>query len=1202
LTSNLASEYNVFGLGKGLPKHMKDPALSSDDVVLSFGGIMRISLRLAFGLLAALLTFSGVAAHAQFNASLSGSVLDSTQAAIPGATVVLTNDATQIKQTVQSTAEGTYQFSELGPGNYSLTVTAKGFQKNDISNIAVAAETPRTLNVTLQTGQETTTVNVDANSVPILQTGDASIQGTIDGAEIQRLPAFGADPYELLRTAPGIIGDAARAGNGESVFLPNNVGPGGSNSGIYQTENQVQIIASGQRVTENDFMIDGVSVNSLTHGGAAVVSPNEEAVGQITVVSTAYDASLGRNTGAQIQVVTKSGTNNLHGSLFFLYDEPGLNSFNKFGGPTPGTPTVRDENQQRTWAASLGGPVVKDKLFFFLSYQGYKQNNPSFANAYTVTPQFISAIQAQRTGGISEHIATDPAAAPQIVAQLTPSCIGFATYQPPTPPGGTAPPPVPTCQVVTGGLDLGSLTPGGTTQLGVFPSTTSDPTMNGLSQQQVGGGFDGIPDIEYAQIKVPSQSRGNQFNGRIDWNATQRDLIAGSVYFTKLDNLGTSGTSPAAPQNYVPFKPLNSAETLIWIHTFSPNWINEARANGTRFADNEINDAGNTVNYGIPYDNIQNYPTALQYGVAAATTTPATFAENTYEFKDTVTHVMGAHTIRVGYEARWEQDNDNLFGYERPTYAFNGLWAFANDASVYEAIYADTNTGGPANTQRYFRSQNYAAFVQHDWKATPYLTFNTGLRWEEFTPLANKGSPVNYPVLGPPGSELADMKLTPHNHLWNFQHNNWGPKVGLAWSPAVFKSKMVLHAGYALAYNHLDVGLFNQAVEDGPGVANFGLCCGGPGNTANIIYQLGTTRSPNSYPANPNLATGTNANGFPNGAGQIEVYGAPPVVKYPSSDLYSMDIQRDLGWSTSLTVGYNGSSGRHYPRLVDQNFLYDNTNSPVFAAYFAQTDSVQNYNSLLAALRHTLRHGIAFSLNYTYGKSLDQVSNGDYSDGSANQTNPGNNASEYGPSDYDIKHNVMATGLYQTPTLHTHSALVNVLASGFQINGTYTYHTGFPWTPVTSTLNTVPIVNGAAVQNVVRPLAYYGGAGSSCSNSAWTSGSNFPNRQGAAGGTNYFETTLPPLGVYKPGIGRNSFRGPCYQDVDMTFAKEFAHEFGSHSTFLRLQANMYNIFNIEQLAPITFNSNSSNILQPYFGYATAANAGRVIELLARIQF
>jgi hypothetical protein len=276
----------------------------------------------------------------------------------------------------------------------------------------------------------------------------------------------------------------------------------------------------------------------------------------------------------------------------------------------------------------------------------------------------------------------------------------------------------------------------------------------------------------------------------------------------------------------------------------------------------------------------------------------------------------------------------------------------------------------------------------------------------------------------------------------------------------------------------------------------------------------------------------------------------------------------------------------------------------VYAAYFAQTDSVQEYNSLNLQLRRPMRHNISYSVVYTYSKSLDQVSNGDFADGAANQTNPADNRSEYGPSDYDVKHRVIATGLYTTPKVHTRSAIVNTLTSGFQVNGTYTYHTGFPWTPVTSALSTTP-VNGAVAQNVVRPTAYYGGAGDSCSNAAFTSGSNFSNRfvNGVnVGGANYFKQTLPQSGVYTPGIGRNSFRGPCYQDVDVSVAKEFGHDFGSRHTVLRIQANMFNAFNELQLQPISNASAGSSIANAYFGYSQGADSGRVIEILGRLQF
>jgi hypothetical protein len=263
-------------------------------------------------------------------------------------------------------------------------------------------------------------------------------------------------------------------------------------------------------------------------------------------------------------------------------------------------------------------------------------------------------------------------------------------------------------------------------------------------------------------------------------------------------------------------------------------------------------------------------------------------------------------------------------------------------------------------------------------------------------------------------------------------------------------------------------------------------CCGGNGNTAGIVYERGTTTSPASFAPNPALKTTIQPNGFPTG-GVAEVYGALPNLKYPSSDLYSFDIQRELGPTMTVTAEYQGASGRHYARLVNQNFLYNTNGAQSGAAYFAQTDSVQNYNALNLSVRRPLRHNISYGFVYTYSKALDQTSNGDGANGAANQTNPANNASEYGPSDYDVKHRIVATALYQTPTLHTHSEIINTLASGFQINGTFTWHTGFPWTPVTSSLTTTP-TGGQQAQNVVRPTAYYGGAGSSCSNNAFETG------------------------------------------------------------------------------------------------------------------
>jgi hypothetical protein len=185
-----------------------------------------------------LLILFAATVHAQFGSSLSGTVLDATGAAIPGAVSTLTSSATQQIQTSTANSTGGYHFSELAPGHYSLAVAASGFKTTNLTDVTIEAEAPRSLDVTLQTGGNTETVEVKGDQIALLQTSDASVGTTIDGEEIKELPVYGADPYEVLRTAPGITGDGARSGSGQALLLPNGAGPGGSNSGIFQTENQ----------------------------------------------------------------------------------------------------------------------------------------------------------------------------------------------------------------------------------------------------------------------------------------------------------------------------------------------------------------------------------------------------------------------------------------------------------------------------------------------------------------------------------------------------------------------------------------------------------------------------------------------------------------------------------------------------------------------------------------------------------------------------------------------------------------------------------------------------------------------------------------------------------------------------------------------------------------------------------------------------
>jgi hypothetical protein len=238
--------------------------------------------------------------YAQFGANLQGTVTDASGAVIPNARVTLTDNETHRTQTMASSAEGFYRFAGLAPGIYTLAVEAPHFTRQVLQSVVVNAEQTQGVNLTLNPGQVSETVTVTSETSPLLQTENAQVGREITSRDVATLPQFGRDPYELIRLAPNVTSDMARNASGNSVTLPNATGPGGSNSSIFQTENQLPVSANGQRLSDNDYLIDGVSVNSLTWGGAAVVTPNLESVKEVLILTNSYSAECGRNSGADL--------------------------------------------------------------------------------------------------------------------------------------------------------------------------------------------------------------------------------------------------------------------------------------------------------------------------------------------------------------------------------------------------------------------------------------------------------------------------------------------------------------------------------------------------------------------------------------------------------------------------------------------------------------------------------------------------------------------------------------------------------------------------------------------------------------------------------------------------------------------------------------------------------------------------------------
>lgn len=1219
---------------------------------------LQVSLRVAGCALFVL--FATTIVSAQFKAGVQGTVSDANGAVVPEAKVTLTNTETGKTQETTTTAEGFYRISGLPPGKYTLTTEKSGYKKSVLESVTIGAENIQGVDIVLNAGDVSATVTVTTEASSPLETENANVRGAITTQEVQRLPQVGRDPYSLIRIAPGVLGDTARGGPGnKATFLPGTeeVG-GGSNTGVFQTENQVQISANGQRVSSNNYMIDGVSVNSLGLGGAAVVTPNQESVKEVSVVTSSYSAEDGRNTGAQIKVVSQNGSNKLHGSAVFNYGSPKLNSFNKYRGPTTIAPSnlicqgetffasrcpEKVDIWERKFAGSLGGPIIKNKLFFFFSYEGLRRSTTTFQDLFVETPEFRQYVRTVRPNSLAARLYSTPGIEPRIVTPgLTPGA----------PPNGTA---------INGaaGLsyDIGSIN----RPLGLKIGATQT--------------LDGIPDVTFARVAFPSSTKGNQYNTRIDYNRGN-DQFAVSTYFTKLSDFSASRSG--RPFQDILFEPFNSAATATWIRTISPTLLNEARFNFTRFHDDEVKSLGE-ANLSVPALNTNGFNFTggpglgvpggggLNYGIDSAL--PKILTQNTFEVRDTVTWVRGNQAFKFGGEVRLEQDNSNRRIRSRPEFSFDNILSLANDAPFFENTQdIDPLTGAPPDSQRYFRTRSYGFFIQDDWKFRPNLTLNLGLRWEYQSPLTEaQGRLTNY-ELGPNG--VIDGRVVPVSKLYNSDLNNFAPRFGLAWTPhfnegrlknLFGEDKLVVRAGFGMFYDRLFTNLFNNARFNTPfSAAGVGLCCGtptDPDGTGQILYAFGSPANPLSYPPNPALRGGIDpqTGGLLNPGGPVtlpggfirrdipvEINGAPRDLPNSYIYSYSLDFQYQLPHKIVTSLGYQGSVGRKLIRTVDlnrftpgdsfncvgcvnqkdevQEALADGTRitprltgNPNFdRIFFPLPDAESNYNAMI--LRVTRRYSNGFQMEgvYRWSKSIDTSSFGR----GAQQTDPSNQRLDRGPSDFDVRHNFILTGLWDIPLLRHRTDFVGKAFGGWQINGILDLHSGFPWTPQQGCCffdrpgDAANDANGDGKGNDF-PTQYFGGAILNPTNQDFINGV-FPNGGRAAFGViedcSDFPIHCVTTRLRGPaGVGRNSFRGPNYRSVDLSIVKQtglprFLHL--GEAANLEIRANFFNVFNILNLPPFQTGgrSNTDFTNTGDFGRALSALAGRVTEFQFRLSF
>lgn len=783
--------------------------------------------------------------------NITGSVFDPTGAAVPGATVVVKNNDTGVENTTTSTSKGDYRLENLPVGTYGVTVTAPGFAKAELANVAVVLNETVTANVTLSIGQSSTSVQVSESAVAI-DTTTAQVQQTFETKEISDLPSAsggqnGTGVLNLSLLAPGVsTSGGAGYGMGPSV--------------------------GGQRPTNNNFTIEGVDNNSLSVTGPVVMVPND-AVAEFSMLENQFSPDFGHSSGGQFNQVVKSGTNSFHGELYEYFENRNLDAADNlnFVQGNPLHPRF-DDNR---FGGNFGGPIKRNKLFFFFDYE------------YNPVGQVASTAYYAPTAAGYATLAALPGINQTNLAEFQ-KYLGAAT--------STVNPAV----LPTGAYPLVAPGPGSNESLstGVFA-----PGATGAISIPVGLISAALPDFFNDEFGVAS----------VDYNISDKDSLRSRFILNRDGTVDTAGF----PAVFFGVQPTNSyLVTVSEYHTFTPAVINELRLGYNRY-NQTFPVFGNQSFPGLDaFPNIDVYELDAAFGPDP--NAPQYTIQNLYQLTDNVTWTKGNHSIKFGFDGWSSISPSHFVQRSRGDYE----WSYLSDY-----LY-DNNPDGIAerslgNATYYQNQQLLGAFVNDNWKVTPNLTVNLGLRYEYLTiPLSENTQALN--------ASASDPGLIVF-HAPNAQTTNFMPRVGLAYSPGT-SGKTSFRAGFGVTYDVLYDNL----------------------GTLSLPPQLSTTVD----------VTGLNATGFLAGGGipataslttpegmaaRNATAGFIPDQKRPEAYNWNFSFQHEFANNYVFESRYVGTRGLFLPMQVDLN------KQPVVTAanalpVYTTAPSVATLNSLPSSL------------------------------------------------------------------------------------------------------------------------------------------------------------------------------------------------------------------------------------------------------------
>jgi Carboxypeptidase regulatory-like domain len=1093
--------------------------------------------------------------------TITGTVTDQSGAVVPGVRVTIANVNTGVTQKTTTTGAGVYTVPNLPPSNYTVTAEKQGFQRTTVASFQLTVEHVATINITLKVGQTTQSVSVQALA-PLLQTSSASMGTTIGTQQILNLPLNGRNYLDLMTLAPG------------TTFTKSSNYAFAEIRGVGRRVNN-QYSVGGGRAEQINFQLNGMRDVEPDYNTFAAV-PSVDDVQEFKVMSNAYSAKYGQGASV-VDATTKSGTNQIHGSAYDFMRNSSLDAKNYFDGifapdePKPGF-------QRNQFGATAGGKIISDKLFYFGSYEGLRDRS-RFIGTATV-PTALA-----RTGDLSEYV--DNQGLPIYMPHTVDANGDPLFYSGNTLPAG--------CYVTDPNTNVEWAN-------NIIPQYCIDPAVTKfLASPYVPPDNATAANGLYGNLVSTARSDTNydQGSGRLDYVINSTNMLWGRYsYGREMDQ----STDPL-PTRGMRDDTITHTVNLNWTWTINPHMVNAAQAHYLRFnATNYGAEAFNTnVASAIGIPGTSNIP--ADWGAPDFESDdglislgedqighPIENVDNVYEYTDNISISKGRHFMQAGAGFRREQLK--VYSHNWPRGAFqitpgptapvvvnpDGTVSYdTNSGGLSPASFlmgiSDISTLGVGDTTVHLRRWAQSYYIQDDWKIKPNLTINIGLRYEyapywhdtrnmmvnldlsgkvpaviragSGDPYAGFGSGVlldndpNSPTYLP---FVRTNKYT--NALVLPDHTNWGPRLGIAWTPGWGHGRTVIRAGGGIFYSPVIADEWFNFAQNAPRSLQLNLT-----QNEAVFDQVFAGLTPPFTIQQPFMLG-------------VDVHSRTPRVQQ-----WSFGIQHQFAPNLMLDVSYVGSGSTHLPHLIDINHnlpVMNNgqvvqpvqylpqqyPNLPVFSNYFENATSA-NYNSLQVKFEKKYSNGFTFMSSYTWSKALDYNS-------SARDGGPDawlGNATphlfdlrrDYGPSVFDVRQNWVNSGLYELPFGQGKhwgskwSKPVDLALGGWQIGGINVIHSGFSASCI--------VTDNAAVNNVGYEDDY-------CDSLAGINPNSGPHN--IYNWWNVQAFRFPLDSEVFGNSGRGTLRGPGFVTFDFDALKTFPV---SDKVNLQFRFEAYNILN-----------------------------------------